>query len=58
MLTTYDWWFDASCVGNTTFWESEGNQTLNWKSNGYKTVFDLLTVLYSISTDTQSKIIK
>lgn len=43
-LDASDSWYEASCEGNTKYWECDGNQSLNWKSKGYKTIFDLLTV--------------
>lgn len=54
-----DSWFEASCAGNTNYWECEGDQTLTWKDKGYVTVFDLLTVCkfehYAIKIFVQKK---
>ncbi|KAK2585862.1 hypothetical protein KPH14_010456 [Odynerus spinipes] len=37
-----DTWFDVSAKGITEYWQCEGDALLNWKTRGYKTVFDLL----------------
>lgn len=37
-----DTWFDVSAKGITEYWHCEGDPLLNWKTNGYKTLFDLL----------------
>ncbi|XP_011160013.2 uncharacterized protein LOC105196007 isoform X2 [Solenopsis invicta] len=37
-----DSWFDVSAKRLTEYWECEGDSTLDWKTRGYKTIFDLL----------------
>ncbi|KAF7382463.1 hypothetical protein HZH68_015382 [Vespula germanica] len=37
-----DTWFDVSAKGIAEYWQCEGNSLLNWKTHGYKTLFDLL----------------
>ncbi|XP_035737162.1 uncharacterized protein LOC118448242 isoform X1 [Vespa mandarinia] len=37
-----DTWFDVSAKGITEYWQCEGDSLLNWKTHGYKTLFDLL----------------
>lgn len=39
-----DTWFDVSAKGIAEYWQCEGNSLLNWKTHGYKTLFDLLLV--------------
>ncbi|KAK0084928.1 hypothetical protein PV325_006130 [Microctonus aethiopoides] len=38
-----DSWLDVSAQGITEYWTCEGDLLLNWKDQGYKTLFDLLT---------------
>ncbi len=38
-----DSWYETSANGYTQYWECEGNQLLNWKDRGYKTIFDFIT---------------
>lgn len=37
-----DSWFETSCRGYLEYWDCEGDRLLNWKANGYGTVFKLL----------------
>lgn len=39
-----DSWFDTSCPGYVESVDAEGDQLLNWKGKGYRTVLDLLMV--------------
>ena len=39
-----DSWFDVSATRLKEYWSCEGDALLNWKTNGYSKVFDLLTV--------------
>lgn len=43
-----DSWYDTSCQGHTQYWICEGDPLLNWKDQGYRTVFDLLQVTTSM----------
>lgn len=37
-------WYETSAKSLPQYWRCEGDQLLNWKDKGYKTVFDLLQV--------------
>lgn len=37
-------WYDTSANSIGQYWACEGDNLLNWKDRGYKTVFDLLQV--------------
>lgn len=41
-----DNWYETSCRSSLEYWECDGNQMLNWKDKGYRTVLDLLQVFY------------
>ncbi|OXU25458.1 hypothetical protein TSAR_012048 [Trichomalopsis sarcophagae] len=41
-----DTWYDLSAVRQQDYHECEGDLLLNWKTNGYSKVFDLLTKNY------------
>ncbi|KAJ8686785.1 hypothetical protein QAD02_022579 [Eretmocerus hayati] len=41
-----DTWFDVSATKLKDYWSCEGDPVLNWKTNGYCKVFDLLTKNY------------
>lgn len=37
-------WFDVSTLHNSHYQKCEGNQMLSWKTDGFKKVFDFITV--------------
>lgn len=39
-----DTWFNVSAKGVNEYWECDGNLTIDWKDQGYITLFDLLSV--------------
>lgn len=39
-----DSWYETSCKNYPQYWICDGDHLLNWKNNGYATVFDLLQV--------------
>ena len=43
-----DSWFDIWAEKGNDYDESGGDFNLNWKDNGYKTLFDILTVSSSL----------
>lgn len=43
-MNATDSWFDASCPGYVESLDADGDQLLNWKGKGYRTVLDLLMV--------------
>lgn len=43
-LSAADSWFDLSIKSLLKYKECEGEKLLNWKQNGYKTIFDILMV--------------
>lgn len=43
-MNATDSWFDASCPGYVESIDADGDQLLNWKGKGYRTVLDLLMV--------------
>ncbi|KOC63640.1 Spermine oxidase [Habropoda laboriosa] len=42
-IQSSDTWFDVSAKHITNYWTCEGDLLLNWKHNGYKILFDLLS---------------
>lgn len=46
-----DSWYNASCRNFVDYWICSGDQYLNWKNKGYRTVFDLLQVSFIIWID-------
>lgn len=44
VMNASDSWFDTSCRGYFESIDCEGDQILNWKNKGYRTVLDLLMV--------------
>lgn len=39
-----DSWFELSALRLKEYWTCDGDSLLNWKTNGYIKLFDLLTV--------------
>lgn len=44
MFTACDTWYEYSCRNSENYIACPGNNRLNWKDKGYRTVFDLLQV--------------
>jgi hypothetical protein len=42
--TGADSWFYPAASGYNQFWSLEGWSNLNWKNNGFETIFDFITV--------------
>lgn len=41
-------WFEVSAKGSTRYKECEGDITLQWKGQGFQTIFDVLKVSYGV----------
>jgi hypothetical protein len=39
-----DSWYHTAASGYNQYWDCEGWENLNWKYNGFQTVFDFITV--------------